>query len=372
MSGAERVTVALGDRAYDIVIGEDVLADAGNFLAPVLSRPSVVIVTDENVASHHLPTLTGALAKAGIAHRAFTLPPGEATKDMTHLKKLLDNLLDAGTERSDMIIALGGGVIGDLTGFAASILRRGVDFVQIPTTLLAQVDSSVGGKTGIDTRQGKNLIGAFHQPRLVLADLAVLKTLPRRELRAGYAEIVKYGLLGDAAFFDWLEVHGKDVVGGDPAAQLHAITVSCTAKADIVARDETEADARALLNLGHTFGHALETKAGYGAELLHGEAVAIGMVLAFALSVRLELCSGQDAERVSRHLASVGLPVDPSDIKGVSWRADKIVAHMKQDKKVKDGKPAFVLVRGIGQAFVSHEVELADVEDFLADTLAVP
>jgi 3-dehydroquinate synthase len=372
MSGPDRVTVALGARSYDIVIGENLLADAGTYLAPVLNRPAVFIVTDQNVARHHLATLTGALDRAGIEHRAFVLPPGEATKDFAHLQALLDDLLDAGTERSDMIVALGGGVIGDLAGFAASILRRGADFVQIPTTLLAQVDSSVGGKTGIDTRQGKNLVGAFHQPRLVLADLALLQTLPRRELLAGYAEVAKYGLVGDEAFFGWLEVHGKDVVGGAIAAQRHAVAVSCAAKADIVARDETESGARALLNLGHTFGHALETEAAYGAALLHGEAVAIGMVLAFALSVRLELCPGQDAERVRRHLADVGLPVHPSDIKGVAWRADRIVAHMQQDKKVKAGRPAFVLARAIGQAFVTREVDLAEVEGFLADILADP
>jgi 3-dehydroquinate synthase len=291
MSGCERVTVALGERSYDIVIGENLLVDAASYLAAVLSRPAVFIVTDQNVARHHLATLTGGLDRAGIAHTTFTLPPGEATKDFAHLQTLLDDLLDAGTERSDMILALGGGVIGDLTGFAASILRRGADFVQIPTSLLAQVDSSVGGKTGIDTRHGKNLIGAFHQPRLVLADLAVLQTLPRRELLAGYAEVAKYGLIGDAAFFAWLETHGKDVVGGDVAAQRHAVAVSCAAKADVVVRDETETGARALLNLGHTFAHARETEAAYGAELLHGEAVAIGMVLAFARSVRLELCA---------------------------------------------------------------------------------
>ena len=282
----------------------------------------------------------------------------------------MDNLLDAGVERSDIIVALGGGVIGDLTGFAASVLRRGVDFVQIPTTILAQVDSAVGGKTGIDTRQGKNLIGTFHQPRLVLSDLSALASLPRRELLAGYAEIVKYGILGDAAFFDWLEVHGNDVVGGDLAAQRHAVAVSCRAKADIVRRDETEAGARALLNLGHTFAHALETEVGYGGDLLHGEAVAIGMVMATAFSVHLGLCSGQDAERVRRHLAAVGLPVDPPPVDGVTWRADKIAGHMKQDKKMKAGRPTFVLVHTIGQAFLSRDVALSDVEGFLADTLA--
>ena len=372
MTAAERVSVALAERSYDIVIGDDLLSDAGTYLRPVLNRQAVFIVTDENVARHHLATVTGALDKSGIAHRTFALPPGEATKDFAHLQALLDDLLDAGTERSDAIVALGGGVIGDLAGFAASILRRGVDIVQMPTTLLAQVDSSVGGKTGIDTRQGKNLIGAFHQPRLVLADLATLQTLPRRELLAGYAEVVKYGLIGDRAFFEWLETHGKDVVGGDRAAQRHAVKTGCAAKADAVARDETESGARALLNLGHTFGHALETEAAYGAALLHGEAVAIGMALAFAYSFRLELCTSQDAERVRRHLADVGLPVHPRQVHGVAWQADRIVAHMKQDKKVKAGKPAFVLARGIGEAFLTRDVELADVERFLADILAGP
>ena len=367
MSGPERVTVELEDRSYDIAIGTHLLENAGDHLSPLLSRPEVFVVTDENVARHHLPTLLAAFDKAGIGHRTFTLPPGEANKDFDHLKALLDDLLDAGVERSDMIVALGGGVIGDLTGFAASILRRGVGFVQMPTTILAQVDSSVGGKTGIDTRHGKNLIGAFHQPRLVLADLSTLASLPERELLAGYAEVVKYGVLGDAAFFDWLEVHGKDVVAGDLAAQRHAVAVSCRAKADIVKSDETEAGARALLNLGHTFGHALETEAGYSGGLLHGEAVAVGMALATAFSVRLGLCSGQDAERVRRHLSSIGLPVEPPQIDGVTWRADRIVEHMKQDKKMKAGRPTFVLVRAIGDAILSRDVALTDVEDFLSE-----
>lgn len=372
MNDVERVNVALGARSYQIAIGENVLADAPAHLDSILRRDTVYIVTDDNVASHCLPTLTAALDKANISHQTFTLPPGEKTKDFAHLQSLLNDLLDADVERGDTILALGGGVVGDLTGFAAAVLRRGVDFVQIPTTLLAQVDSSVGGKTGIDMRQGKNLVGAFHQPRMVLADLAVLKTLPRRELLAGYAEIVKYGLLGDAAFFDWLESNGQAVVGGDSDAQRYAVKMSCQTKAAVVAQDETEGGARALLNLGHTFGHALETEASFGSALLHGEAVAIGMVLAFEFSARLGLCSDDDAERVRRHLSSLGLPVHPGQVPGIDWEAERITAHMMQDKKVQGGQPTFILVHRIGEAFVCRDADLIDVNAFLADRLADP
>ena len=372
MSTFDHVDVALGERSYKIVIGEDLLGQAPELLAPVLERDAVFIVTDRNLADRHLPTLHKALDGAGISHRTFTLPPGEKTKDFDHLQRLLNAMLDEGVERSDIVVALGGGVIGDLTGFASAILRRGVDFVQIPTTLLAQVDSSVGGKTGIDTRQGKNLVGAFHQPRLVIADLGLLKTLPPRELRAGYAETVKYGLLGDAEFFAWLETNGQAVVNGDIQALHHAVKTSCRAKADVVARDETEAGARALLNLGHTFGHALETEASFSDALLHGEAVALGMVMAFEFSAKMGLCSDDDAARVRRHLADVGLPVHPSEIDGIAWDAERITAHMMQDKKVKDGQLTFVLVKGIGQAFLSRDVDLIDMNGYLADRLANP
>ncbi|MBN34959.1 MAG: 3-dehydroquinate synthase [Rhodospirillaceae bacterium] len=369
MSRSDVLNVALGERAYDIVVGDDLLQRAGELIAPVLARPRVAIVTDETVAGLHLGTLQDALDQAGIRHDAIILPPGEQTKDFGHFQDLLNRLLDFGLERRDMIVALGGGVIGDLAGFAASVLRRGVDFIQIPTTLLAQVDSSVGGKTGIDTRHGKNLVGAFHQPRLVLADTSVLATLPRRELLAGYAEVVKYGLLGDRGFFEWLESHGTDVVSGSAQAQRHAVLKSCADKARIVAADEKETGDRALLNLGHTFGHALEISVGFGASLLHGEAVAIGMRMAFGLSQALGLCSGQDAERAERHMRTVGLPVHPDDLGLPRQDAAVLAAHMAQDKKVQDGRVTFVLVHGIGEAFLSRDVEPKTVEDYLASLL---
>jgi 3-dehydroquinate synthase len=287
MTGHERLRVELGPRGYDILVGDGLLATAGQWIAPIAQGQRLFVVTDETVAAAHLATLERALDDAGIAYEALVLPPGEQTKGFAHLESLTSRLLTLKVERRSLLAAFGGGVIGDLTGFAASILLRGIDFVQIPTTLLAQVDSSVGGKTGIDTAQGKNLIGSFHQPRLVLADTEVLSTLGRRELLAGYAEIVKYGLINDVAFFDWLETHGTGVIEGDPAARRHAIVTCCAAKAAIVAADERESGARQLLNLGHTFAHALEAELGYDDRLLHGEAVAIGLVMAFDLSVRL-------------------------------------------------------------------------------------
>jgi 3-dehydroquinate synthase len=370
MSQHEVLNVPLGERAYDILVGESLVAHAGEHMSLVLGRKRVAIVTDENVARLHLESLHSALDGAGIRHDTIILPPGEQTKDFAHFEQLVTQLLDLGLERSDMAVALGGGVIGDLTGFAASVLRRGIDFIQIPTTLLAQVDSSVGGKTGIDTRHGKNLIGAFHQPRLVLADTGLLATLPRRELLAGYAEVVKYGLLGDHAFFEWLEVHGAAVIAGDADAQRHAVLESCRAKARIVVADEKEAGERALLNLGHTFGHALEVAGGFGADLLHGEAVAIGMTMAFGLSVRLGLCSGQDVERAEQHFRAVGLPVHPDDLGLKALDAAVLVDHMSQDKKVQDGKVTFVLLRAIGDAFLTRDVEPETVCAYLADMLA--
>lgn len=372
MSRHEVLHVPLGERAYDILVGEHLVAHAGEHMGPVLGRKRVAIVTDENVAGLHLESLQSALDVAGIRLDTIILPPGEQTKDFSHFEELLTRLLDLGLERSDMAVALGGGVIGDLTGFAASVLRRGIDFIQIPTTLLAQVDSSVGGKTGIDTRHGKNLVGAFHQPRLVLADTGILATLPRRELLAGYAEVVKYGLLGDRAFFEWLEGNGAAVVAGDAEAQRHAVLESCRAKARIVVADEKEAGERALLNLGHTFGHALEVASGFGADLLHGEAVAIGMTMAFGLSVRLGLCGGQDAERAEQHFRAVGLPVHPGDLGLKDLDASALVDHMSQDKKVQDGKITFVLLRGIGEAFLTRDVEPETVCAYLADMLAHP
>ncbi|MFQ5785573.1 MAG: 3-dehydroquinate synthase [Alphaproteobacteria bacterium] len=365
----QRLRVALDARGYDIVVGEGLIADAASHLAPVLDSRRVGVVSDETVAALHLPALRRALSDGGIEHHESVVPAGEASKDFHHLEALVDDLLEARIERGDTIIALGGGVVGDLAGFAASILRRGVAVVQIPTTLLAQVDSSVGGKTGIDTRHGKNLVGSFHQPRLVLADLAALDTLPTRELRAGYAEVVKYGAIDDPAFFAWLETHGAAVCAGDRAARQHAVLTSCAAKARIVAEDERESGARALLNLGHTFAHALEVEAGYGAALRHGEAVAIGLALAFDLSVRLDLCPEDDALRLRRHLAAIGLPTDPGAVVAGDAAA-RLVDHMAQDKKVRDGRIAFVLARGIGRAFLSREVAPETIRTLLEDALA--
>lgn len=368
---AECLTVALGDRAYDIVVGEDLIAGAGGRIRPLLRRPKTIVVTDGNVAPRYLTPLQASLGAAGIEHAAIVLPPGERSKDFAHLESLTTRVLDLGVERDAALIALGGGVIGDLTGFAAAITLRGMPFVQIPTTLLAQVDSSVGGKTGINTPQGKNLIGAFHQPILVLADTGVLDTLPVRELMAGYAEVVKYGLLGDADFFRWLETNGAAMLAGDRALRRHAVLESCRAKAAIVAEDEKEHGRRALLNLGHTFGHALEAEAGYGDALLHGEGVAIGMVMAFDLSVRMGLCPAEDAARIRRHFAAVGLPAGiAANLKGEGWTADRLLHHMGKDKKVSGGRMTFILVRGIGKAFITRDVALDGVRAVLDAALA--
>jgi 3-dehydroquinate synthase len=351
------LTVPLGDRAYDIVIGQDLLAGAGERIRAVARGRRAFVVTDENAAPHYLEPLLNSLSAAGFTSHRAVLPPGEQTKSLHHLGSLLDAMLEARCERSTMIVALGGGVIGDLAGFAASILLRGVDFVQVPTTLLSQVDSSVGGKTGLNVRQGKNLVGSFHQPRLVLVDTATLATLPRRELLAGYAEVAKYGLIDDPAFWNWLEDgNGARLLTLDAAALAYAIRTSCAAKARVVAADERESGVRALLNLGHTFGHALEAEGGYGGPLLHGEAVAVGMVLAFDLSVALGLCPAADAARLRAHLAAVGLPVAPPRINGRPMSASALLDHMASDKKVEDGTLTYVLARGIGQAFLSREV----------------
>ncbi len=362
MSKTETVVVELGARRYDIVVGDGILKQAGGLIAPVLHRKRVLVVTDANVGALHLAALQGALDDAAIEHRSVTLPAGEGTKDFAHFEGLLDDLLDHGIERRTTLIALGGGVVGDLTGFAAAVALRGIDFVQIPTTLLAQVDSSVGGKTGINTRHGKNLVGAFHQPRLVIADTAILDSLPRRELLAGYAEVAKYGLINDPDFFAWLEENGAALIAGDATARRHAIVTSCRAKAAIVAGDERETADRALLNLGHTFGHALEAETGFGDALLHGEAVAIGMVLAFELSERLGLCPAEDTKRVRRHLAAVGLPTTVGEALGNHWDADLLIRHMGKDKKVVDGRMTFVLARGIGKAYLTQDVATGDLE----------
>jgi 3-dehydroquinate synthase len=367
---ANIVHVALGDRAYDVLIGPDLITQAGALVAGRLGPCRVAIVTDRNVARHHLAGLADQFRADGRLRGEIILEPGEATKSFGPLGKLCEQLLETGLERGDVVIALGGGVIGDIAGFAAAILRRGVRFVQIPTSLLAQVDSSVGGKTGINTPQGKNLAGSFHQPSLVIADTALLRSLPPRELRAGYAEVAKYGLLGDAAFFAWLESHAGEVLALDPPAIAKAVARSLEMKAEIVVRDETETGDRMLLNLGHTFGHALEAFTGYSGRLLHGEGVAIGMCLAFRLSEQLGIAVPQSAARVSAHLKAIGLPVRIAEIPGPQPDAATLVRLMGQDKKVAGGRLTFILARAIGDTFVSRDVAAAQVEAFLESELA--
>ncbi|MGJ8587014.1 MAG: 3-dehydroquinate synthase [Yoonia sp.] len=366
------VHVDLPGRAYDILIGPGVLSQAGARIAQMGGRRHVCILTDENVAGLHLAALQTSLTDAGLTSEALALPPGEATKCWAQLERSVEWLLAQKVERGDIVVAFGGGVIGDLAGFAAAILRRGVRFVQIPTSLLAQVDSSVGGKTGINSPSGKNLIGAFHQPSLVLADTALLGTLPARDFLAGYGEVVKYGLLGDAAFFDWLETEGPALASGDMDARVRAVTRSCEMKADIVQRDETEQGDRALLNLGHTFCHALEAATGYSDRLLHGEGVAIGCALAFELSARMGLCSQEDPSRVRAHLRDMGMKVDIRDIAGDLPDAAGLMDLMGQDKKVLDGKLRFILARGIGDAFITSDVPREAVLGVLEDALNRP
>lgn len=367
-AGAHRtVSIDLPGREYVILIGTGLLSDAGRLVAQHLGKGNCGIVTDANVAKHHLEDLEAALKAQGRHKGSIVLPAGEATKSFDKLAGLSGDLLEMGLERGDMVVALGGGVIGDLAGFAASILRRGVRYVQVPTSLLAQVDSSVGGKTGINTPQGKNLIGTFHQPSLVLADTDVLKTLPDRQMRAGYAEVAKYGLLGDEKFFGWLEENWQGVFSHDQAILTQAIETSVRAKADVVLADETEAGVRGLLNLGHTFGHALEAATGYSDRLLHGEGVAIGMILALEMSERLGLTEKGTAARAERHLSAVGLPTSITEIGGAALNADELVRLMGQDKKVRDGRMTFVMVRGIGQAFLTQDVDVEAVRAMLAE-----
>jgi 3-dehydroquinate synthase len=367
------VKVALGDRGYDIVIGRGLLAELGTRIAALKPGAAAAIVTDRTVAACHLGATQAALDAAGIRSTPIVVPPGEATKSWDMLQHVCDGLLDARIERNDVVVALGGGVVGDLAGFAAAILRRGLDVVQVPTTLLAQVDSSVGGKTAINSRHGKNLVGAFHQPVLVIADTALLDTLPAREFRAGYAEVAKFGLLGDAGFFAWLEAHWQDVFAGGSSsgsfAREHAIAIACRGKAAIVARDERETGDRALLNLGHTFGHAFEAAAGFSQKLLHGEAVALGIVCAFEFSTRLGLLSGNEAGRVAGHLAAVGLPTHIRQMP-VPTDADALMTLIAQDKKVKRGKLTFILLRGIGASFIAPNVDPGEVRTFLAQKLS--
>ena len=364
------IRVELSARSYDVLIGRGMLAQTGAALAARFGSARCAIVSDENVAAQHLATLTASLGDR--CRGTIVLPPGEQTKSFAKLAEVSEQLLALGLERGDVVVALGGGVIGDLAGFAAAILRRGVRFVQIPTSLLAQVDSSVGGKTGINTAQGKNLVGAFHQPSLVLADIDTLSTLPQRQLRAGYAEVVKYGLLGDLAFFERLEKSWGALFGNDARALVEAVEISVAAKAAIVARDETEQGDRMLLNLGHTFGHALEAWADYSDKLLHGEAVAIGMAQAFRFSEHLRLSPAGTAARISTHLTAVGLPTVIADIAGNDRPSvETLMALMAQDKKVRDGQMTFILLRNIGQAFISRDVTAADVERFLVTDLAM-
>ncbi|MEA2921255.1 MAG: 3-dehydroquinate synthase [Bradyrhizobium sp.] len=367
------VDVALGERAYDIVIGRDLLSSLGGRVAALRPGARAAIVTDRNVARHWLAKTEASLAEAGIAASHIIVEEGEGSKTYAGLTQVSEALIAAKIERNDLVVALGGGVVGDLAGFAAAILRRGVDFVQVPTSLLAQVDSSVGGKTGINSPQGKNLLGAFHQPVLVVADTAVLDTLTPRQFRAGYAEVAKYGVLGDEAFFSWLEASHADIFAGG-AAREHAIATSCRAKAAIVSRDERETGERALLNLGHTFGHALEAATGFSERLFHGEGVAVGMVLAAELSAQLGMIGESDAERVRRHLAEVGLPTHLQDIAGFAQEgladADALMALMAQDKKVRRGRLTFILLKAVGRAVIAPDVEPSLVRDFLQAKLA--
>jgi len=367
---SDRVTVdvALGDRAYDIVIGRDLLPSLGARIAALRPGARTAVVTDRNVAKHWLEKALASLSQASVGASHIIVEEGEVSKTYAGLERVSEALISAKIERNDLVIALGGGVVGDLAGFAAAILRRGVDFVQVPTSLLAQVDSSVGGKTGINSPQGKNLVGAFHQPVLVIADTGVLDTLPPRQFRAGYAEVAKYGLLGDEAFFTWLESNHADIFDGGPARE-HAIATSCRAKSAIVARDEREIGERALLNLGHTFGHALEAATGFSDRLFHGEGVAIGMVLAAELSAELGMIGQSDAARVKNHLAEVGLPTHLQDIAGFAQEgladADALMTLMAQDKKVKRGRLTFILLSAIGRAVIAPDVEPSLVRDFL-------
>ena len=363
----ETVRVALGERGYDISIAPGLIGTAGEAIRPFSPAGRLVVITDETVDGLHGATLKASLAAAGLQPLWLDVPAGEGSKSLAMLESLLERMLAYGIDRGTPVVGFGGGVVGDLAGFAAAVALRGLPFVQLPTTLLAQVDSAVGGKTGVNARHGKNLIGAFHQPRLVLADLVTLDTLPHRQVLAGYAEIVKYGAIDRPDFFAWLERHGTDLLAGNPAARAHAVRTCCEAKAAIVAADEREAGRRALLNLGHTFGHALEAATGFGDRLLHGEAVAIGMVLAFDLSVRLELCPAADAERVRRHLAAVGLPTMPPP--GVG-SPDELLAHMSRDKKVSAGRITFILAKGLGNAFIARDVDVAEVAGLLDQSLA--
>lgn len=368
----ERLHLNLAGRAYDIVVGAGILATAGLEISKLRKVRRTFIVSDENVAARHLPILKKSLDAAAIAHSEVIIPPGEASKSFAMLELVVSRMLDANLERSDVVIALGGGVVGDLAGFAAGIAKRGLDYVQIPTTLLSQVDSSVGGKTAIDTPQGKNLVGLFHQPILVLADTSTLDTLPPRELRAGYAETLKYGLISDEAFAAWLTENVGTILSKSGPERTRSIITSCTMKARVVEADEREAGQRALLNLGHTFGHAIEACVNYSGRILHGEAVAVGCVMAFELSERLKHCPPGRSTRVRAMLAKAGLPTAISDLPELGAGPEDLVRMMLQDKKAKDGRLTLILARDIGQAFVAHDVDAAAIHKLYADALATP
>lgn len=368
---AERVHVALGDRSYDIIVGDNAIDQCGEIITKVAKSSRTIVITDENVAPHWLEKVVQSLEGAGLSAKSIILPPGEHTKSYRQLEALLDQLLDQGIDRKTTLIALGGGVIGDLTGFAAAIVLRGINFVQIPTTLLSQVDSSVGGKTGIDTRQGKNLVGAFHQPLCVIADTATLDTLPARERRCGYAEVIKYGVINDRVFFDWLIENGQRVLDGDPDARREAVIRSCKSKAAVVAADEKEAGLRALLNLGHTFGHAIEAQVGFDDILKHGEAVAIGMVMALDMSARLAVAPESARDELKDHLDSLGLPTTLNGLVGDNWTSAALLEHMGRDKKTEGNQLTFILARDIGNSFVAKDVDpepvAATLDAFIAE-----
>lgn len=364
-----QLKLKLGDRSYNICVGQDLMGKAGSLIKPLLKGHKVIIVSDSNVAPLYQSKLESSLSNAGLEHSSVTLTAGEKTKSFEQLQALSEKLFENGVDRQTVLIALGGGVIGDLSGFCAAITMRGIQYIQIPTTLLSQVDSSVGGKTGINSSYGKNLIGAFHQPRLVLIDLNCLDSLPRRQLLAGYAEVVKYGLIKDAKFFLWLEENAASLLDGNKALQAYAIMKSCTAKADVVAQDECESGVRALLNFGHTFAHALEAEVGYNERLLHGEAVSIGMVMAFDLSHRLGFCQMADARRVRDHLDSIGLPTSLTGLNDGTWAPKRLITHMGLDKKAVAGSLIFILARAIGSTFIARDVDPKELLTFLADTL---
>ena len=363
------VKVELGLRSYNIIIGASVIENAGAYIKQVATPSHVIIVTDENVALHWLEKLIQSLKDENLSILTRILPPGEQTKSMNQLHSLIDWMLGQNIDRKSVVIALGGGVIGDLAGFAAAITLRGLPYIQIPTSLLAQVDSSVGGKTGVDTHHGKNLIGAFHQPKLVLADIESLSTLPKRQIVSGYAEIVKYGLINDPSFFEWCERNGSAILDGDLETIRHAVEKSCYAKAGIVAQDEFERDNRALLNLGHTFGHAFEAQTGFNDLLLHGEAVALGILCAFELSLQLGYCSGQEIERIRAHFIKMGLPTSLDSIAEPDWEPNALLAHMEKDKKTEYGKLTLILTHGIGLASIYREVPKDNVHRYLSSIL---